>query len=463
MVKNIKNRPRGFSIIELIIVILIIGILSAIVYVAYSGVQNKADQSLLIQNLDKASTQLGTDYALYKSFPDTLDIANGGKGLTFDSNISAQYISRNASDPTGYCLTLTYKGMNYYVDDNNPPQQGFCLEHNPYIAPDPPTITAKADSQTQIIVSWAAVGDPLLDSANQIAASYNLQYSTSSDFLTHTDFTGITTTSKIITGLSAGTTYYFRAYSVGSTGNVSAASVVASTSTLVAPPAGSPTVTCVVNSATQITVNWTAVTGATSYTLIQSNSSTFSKSTTVASLTGTSTARTGLSQGIPYYFKMYSVNASGNGTTSSSVSCITTINAPDSPSVSVSIPNKYRSYSSGPWALTPINNDPKSGTWYYAVATMSSSTCPSGTTIQARARITYNTATVTWGPWTSYQSATTFYGVQPSTTDAYTNFIKFQMTTRCYTSYATSSASAVGYGCRWEGDLAVASATCAAL
>lgn len=462
MLKNKNSFKRGFSIIELVIVIVVIGILSAIVFVAYSGIQQKANQSLLLQNLDKASSQLGTDYALYKAFPDTLELANAGKGLTFDSDIVAQYVSRDTAVPKGFCLTLTFKGMNYYVDDNNPPQEGFCIEHNPLVAPDPPTIAAKADSTSQITVSWIAVGDPLLDPANQIASSYNLQYSTSSTFLTHTDFTDITTTSKVITGLSSGTTYYFRAYSVGSTGNVSAASVAVSMSTLVPPPAGAPVVTCVVDSSTQITVNWTAVSGATSYTLLQSTSSTFASTTTVAGLTGTSTARTGLSQGIPYYFKMYSVNASGNGNTSSSVSCITSISAPDAPTVSVSIPGLTRSASSGPWALTPVEKWPTSGTWYYAKATITSSTCATGTTRQARARITYDTTSNYYGSWTSYQNASTFYGVNPLGAPYY-NTIKFQFTTRCYTAYATSSASASAIGCRKSGDVAVSASTCAAI
>jgi general secretion pathway protein G len=41
-IKKMKNE-KGFTIVELLIVIVVIGILAAIVIVAYNGVQNKAN------------------------------------------------------------------------------------------------------------------------------------------------------------------------------------------------------------------------------------------------------------------------------------------------------------------------------------------------------------------------------------------------------------------------------------
>ena len=70
---------------------------------------------------------------------------------------------------------------------------------------DAPTLSSPANNSQNIsrspTLSWNSVND---------ATSYNLHYSTSSNFSTYTQVTGITNTSQQISGLSKRTTYYWR-------------------------------------------------------------------------------------------------------------------------------------------------------------------------------------------------------------------------------------------------------------
>ena len=47
--RGVKNIQRGFTIVELLIVIVVIGILAAIVIVAYNGIQTRAQNTITIQ------------------------------------------------------------------------------------------------------------------------------------------------------------------------------------------------------------------------------------------------------------------------------------------------------------------------------------------------------------------------------------------------------------------------------
>lgn len=71
--KENKNTSRGFTIVELLIVIVVIAILAAITIVAYNGIQNRAKTSSAqsaAANLDK---KIETYNALNGQYPNTAD------------------------------------------------------------------------------------------------------------------------------------------------------------------------------------------------------------------------------------------------------------------------------------------------------------------------------------------------------------------------------------------------------
>jgi subtilisin family serine protease len=182
-------------------------------------------------------------------------------------------------------------------------------------APSVPTLSAPANAATNVSVaptlSWAAA---------TAATSYNLEYSTSSTFASNvTTITGITATSRAISGLANSTTYYWRVSSTNST-STSAPSAVRSFTT-VAPLAipVAPTLSAPANAATNVTrtptMSWNAVTGATTYEIQISTVNTFA--TVAFGRTGL-TARSirvtpQLGSRTGYFWRVRAVNAAGTG------------------------------------------------------------------------------------------------------------------------------------------------------
>lgn len=71
-----KSRTAGFTIVELLIVIVVIGILAAIVIVAYNGVQAKAQQSKMYADI--AQINKAIRIARDSTFKTTLGITGSG-------------------------------------------------------------------------------------------------------------------------------------------------------------------------------------------------------------------------------------------------------------------------------------------------------------------------------------------------------------------------------------------------
>ncbi|MEP7204704.1 MAG: prepilin-type N-terminal cleavage/methylation domain-containing protein, partial [Candidatus Saccharibacteria bacterium] len=120
---------RGFTIVELLVVIVVIGILAAISIVAYSGIQNRAIIANLTSDLSSAATQLRLFQVDNGSFPSSNDCsaspAAGSLCLKSSAGTSYQYVASSAG-PASFCLTATKVSTSYNVGQNNPPLAGPC-------------------------------------------------------------------------------------------------------------------------------------------------------------------------------------------------------------------------------------------------------------------------------------------------------------------------------------------------
>ena len=66
------RKQRGFTIVELLIVIVVIGILAAIVIVSYNGIQKKATTAALASDLANASAKLQLYQVDNSTYPNSI-------------------------------------------------------------------------------------------------------------------------------------------------------------------------------------------------------------------------------------------------------------------------------------------------------------------------------------------------------------------------------------------------------
>ena len=125
---SIKVRQSGFTIVELLIVIVVIAILATISIVAFNGVQERARVSAVSSALSQSAKKLTLWQVEHSGqFPATLADA----GISDTSNVQYQYTSDNSTSPATYCLTATYGSTIYNVSSSrSSPQSGACSGYN---------------------------------------------------------------------------------------------------------------------------------------------------------------------------------------------------------------------------------------------------------------------------------------------------------------------------------------------
>jgi prepilin-type N-terminal cleavage/methylation domain-containing protein len=121
-----SQRQTGFTIVELLIVIVVIGILAAITIVAYSGVQQRARVATVTSDLSNVRKSLGAYEAINSQYPTALSAVNEGRGVKTSSGTNVQYTGSAAT----YCVTATNGSISYKITDTaQTPAVGGCVGH----------------------------------------------------------------------------------------------------------------------------------------------------------------------------------------------------------------------------------------------------------------------------------------------------------------------------------------------
>lgn len=127
---NIKHESdSGFTIVELLVVIVVIGILATITIVSYTGISRKAISASLQNDLDNVSKQLKLFQVDNSNYPATIS-TNCSTNPTNTTNLCLKlstgnsyigYSASNQSNPQTFYLVVGNNSINYKITDNTAP------------------------------------------------------------------------------------------------------------------------------------------------------------------------------------------------------------------------------------------------------------------------------------------------------------------------------------------------------
>lgn len=124
-IRKSKTKPLGFTIVELLIVIVIIGILAAITIVSYIGISKKATEASLTSDLDGAKRQLELYKTEHETYPTTMDENKCPTAPINDTkyclkNKDFQYTTTD--NGLTYTLKLTKSDVTFEVTNDSTPK-----------------------------------------------------------------------------------------------------------------------------------------------------------------------------------------------------------------------------------------------------------------------------------------------------------------------------------------------------
>ncbi len=118
---SLKKRSQGFTIVELLIVIVVIGILALLVITTYSGIQQKARNAKRQTDVQSIQTQLEAFFGQNGYYPSLTDL-NSASWLSSNMKSLDQNALIDPSNPTQSKTLLTSpaaKSYSYAVTDSS--------------------------------------------------------------------------------------------------------------------------------------------------------------------------------------------------------------------------------------------------------------------------------------------------------------------------------------------------------
>jgi len=125
------KQQKGFTIVELLIVIVVIGILAAIVIVAYTGVQNRANDAAVQSDLRNMGGQINQFLAINSILPAAADfpsmnlkVTKSAYGADYIPSPGANYNFIYCTSGTNFILVAASKSGNVFVFNSSSVKNG---------------------------------------------------------------------------------------------------------------------------------------------------------------------------------------------------------------------------------------------------------------------------------------------------------------------------------------------------
>ena len=209
-----SRKQYGFTIIELLVVIVVISILAAIVVVSYGGWRTSINTSAVKSDLTAAATAMENARNQDTGFPSSIP-----NSFTASQNVVITLASVSAKE---FCINGSYSttpSIQYYVDQvttAQKPQAGTCASRVIASVPAQVTnVTVTSPTSTQVRVQWS------LASPNY-ATGYKVECAQDAAYIigrVTSTAAGATTVSTIISGVNSQTSYFCRVQATNTAGS----------------------------------------------------------------------------------------------------------------------------------------------------------------------------------------------------------------------------------------------------
>lgn len=120
------SKPLGFTIVELLVAIVVIGVLAAITIVSYTGIQSRARVATIQSDLTNASRLISLDQVVDGIYPNTIAEVNDNKGIPASRDTVYQYVVNNDTYPQTFCIAATIGTTSYKINNGSAPSPGSC-------------------------------------------------------------------------------------------------------------------------------------------------------------------------------------------------------------------------------------------------------------------------------------------------------------------------------------------------